>query len=365
MKKTIIITLIAILSIVLLFGLIVLRLFLVRVFDINAQEKHIKQLKTYYDSSDYQSIDENQFVNFDLDDETIRLNDIQMIASHNSYKKIGPAIGRFFVGLGDSFEEARALNYGYKNITEQLEAGVRSFELDVRYRNQSFELTHVPLVDSSSQAVSFELLLEEIYLFSSHQTGHIPIIILLEIKDDWMILDPQLEKMDQEAFILFDELIKEQIKDHLFQPSDMLIGDDTLKEIIMNQGWPSLTELLNKVIFVMHPDSYNQIYFDIDDSLSSQAMFIGSYYSENPEEYASFFVQNDVDIDLIKTLVDQNYMVRTRMDTQLIFDEQRYLDAIESGAQILTTDLSIGRFDLDVSDYIYLNSEFMIVKKED
>lgn len=365
MKKTICITLIVVLSIVLLFGAIVLRLFLVRIFDLNSQEKSLKDLRTYYMSSEYQKIDENQFVNFDLNDDMIHLNDIQMIASHNSYKKRGPALGRFFVGLGDSFEEARAMKYEYKNLTEQLENGIRSFELDVRYRNKNFELTHVPLVDSSSQAVSFEMLLEEVYLFSSNQDQHMPIIILLEIKNDWMVLDPRLEEMDEEAFIAFDNLIKEQMKDHLFRPSDMLTGDDILKDIIVNQGWPSIPELLNKVMFVMHPGSYDQLYYDIDQSLASQSMFIGSYYSEDIQNYASFFVQNEVDKDIIGALVDQNYMVRTRMDTHLVFEESRYLDAIDSGAQILTTDLSIGRADLDHADFIYLNLGLMIVKKED
>jgi calcium-dependent phosphoinositide phospholipase C len=347
MKKIIKISLFTILSLVLIFGFVVLRLFLVRSFDLNAQEKHLDELKIYYDSSDYQKIDENQFVNFDLDDTSIHLNDIQMIASHNSYKKKGPAIGRFFVGLGDSFEEAKALKYGYKNITEQLELGIRSFELDIRYRNEKFELTHVPLVDPSSQAIDFEMLLEEIYLFSSHQDKHMPIIFLIEIKNDWMVLDPMLEDMDQDVFLAFDDLIKDQVKDHLFTPSDMLLEGKSLKEVITDHGWPNITDLFNKVMFVLHPDSYNQIYYDNDQTLRTQSMFIGSYYSENPEDYASFFVQNNVDQTIIKSLVDQNYIVRTRIDEQLIFNASRYLDAIESGAQILTSDFSVGRSDLN------------------
>ncbi len=59
-------------------------------------------------------------MNFDINDPSIKLDDIQMLASHNSYKKVGPAIGRFFVGLGDSFAEAKALNYGYQSITANL-----------------------------------------------------------------------------------------------------------------------------------------------------------------------------------------------------------------------------------------------------
>ena len=47
-------------------------------------------------------------MNFELT-EDIKLNEIQMLASHNSYKKRGVPLGKLFIGLGDSFEEADAL----------------------------------------------------------------------------------------------------------------------------------------------------------------------------------------------------------------------------------------------------------------
>ena len=54
-----------------------------------------------------------------------------------------------------------------------------------------------------------------------------------------------------------------------------------------------------------------------------------------------FFVHNDVDINIIKSLVDDQFMVRTRIDSNLVFSIDRYQDAMSSGAQILTTDFSI------------------------
>lgn len=365
MLKTIKISLIIITSLILIFVSIVIRLTLVRTFDIKSQIKHMKSLNTYYESVTYEKIDENRFVNFDLNDQNIRLNDIQMIASHNSYKKKGPAIGRFFVGLGDSFEEAKALKYGYKDITQQLEAGVRSFEFDIRYRRNQFELIHVPLVDSASQAINFELLLEEIYLFSSNQDNHVPIIILLEFKSDWMILDPFLDEINDQALVDFDKLVKAKIGDNLFGPSHMLVDNKTLNQVITQDGWPSVENLLNKVMFVMHPGKYTKNYYELDMGLKTQSMFIGSYNTDNVEDYASFFIQNDVDINKIKNLVDQNYMVRTRMDTNLVKDLDRYQKAIASGAHILSTDFSVGRSDLDDLDHIYFEQNKMIIVKED
>jgi hypothetical protein len=56
-------------------------------------------------------------------------------------------------------------------------------------------------------------------------------------------------------------------------------------------------------------------------------------------------------------------MVRTRIDSNLEFDQTRFDDAIQSGAQILTTDFSVGRSDLDSDDVIYLDNDKMIIKK--
>jgi hypothetical protein len=363
MKKTIKITVKSFIFLIILFLGIVTRLVLVRSFDVNRQEKHMEDLRTLYASNTYETIDEQTFINFNMDDDTIRLDDIQMIASHNSYKKKGPAIGRFFVGLGDSFEEARALKYGYQSITDQLNLGIRSFEFDLRYRNGVFELTHVPLVDNSSQAVNFELLLEEIRLYSEHQT-HLPIIILIEVKDDWMMLDPYLEAFDDTVLENLDTLIKDELTSYLFKPSDMVSPSEVLRDVIIDDGWPLINDLLNKTIFIMHPGNYTESYYQLDQNLQTQSMFIGSNYQESLPSYASFFVQNGVDLEIISSLVDQHFMVRTRIDENLEFSQTRFDDAVLSGAQILTTDFSVGRNDLDSEDVIYLENDKMIIKKE-
>ena len=364
MKKILKITILTLAITLGLFLVIIIRLVVVKPLDIHRQQEHMDTIIDRYQSNRYEILDESTFTNFDIDDPTIRLDDIQMLASHNSYKKVGPAIGRFFVGVGDSFDEAKALNYGYKNITDQLNLGIRSFEFDLRYRNHTFELTHVPLVDQSSQAVKFELLLEEIKLFSDHQT-HLPIIILIEIKDDWMVLDPSLDPFDQSVLENLDSLIEQKLEDYLFEPSDIVDEDEVLKDIIVQDGWPLVKDIMNRTIFILHPGIYTDNYFNMNQTLKSQTMFLGSNYKEELPEYASLFVQNDVDMQKIQSLVNQHFMVRTRVDENLKFSESRYLDAISSGAQILTTDFSIGRSDLDIEDVIYLDNFKMVIKKEE
>lgn len=363
MIKILKIILISILSVIVLFGLIVLRLFTVKIYDSQVQIRHMKNLIADY-NDDYEPIDESLFYDFDINDESIKLNDIQMLASHNSYKGMSTALGRFFVGLGDSFDEARALRYAYKNITDQLNLGVRSMEFDVRKRKSSFVLTHVPLVDNSSVAPDFAMALEEIALYSEYNPNHLPIIILMEIKEDWMVLDHALQVIDSDVLIELNELIENKLGDYLFSPSDMIEEGLSLKETIQTTGWPSVKSLLGKVIFVLHPHNQNEAYEALDPTLKTQPMFIGSYADDLDHDYASFVIHNDVDVSSIQDLVNQNFIVRTRIDESLIFDQDRLMDAISSGAQILSSDFLAARKDLKRDDAITL-SGYMIIKKED
>ncbi|MDY0295316.1 MAG: Ca2+-dependent phosphoinositide-specific phospholipase C [Acholeplasmataceae bacterium] len=356
------IALISILSLVFIFIFIVMRQFSIKIYDSVVQTRHMKNLEALYDD-DYEPIDESSFVNFDRFDDTTTLDQIQMLASHNSYKKMGSTLGRLFVGLGDSFAEARALKYGYNNLTAQFEAGIRSMEFDLRKRKDSFQLTHVPLVDNSSVAPDFASALEEIYLYSSHNPTHIPMIFLVEIKDDWMMLDHALQKMESQELTELNALLKDKLNETLFAPSDMMADGMSLRETIENQGWPTVTSLLGKVIFVLHPSNMNDLYESLDPTLEDLAMFIGAYEDDLAHDYASFVIHNDVDITRIQELVSQKYIVRTRVDESLNFEISRFQDAIASYAQILTSDFTIGRKDIKDEDVITL-SQYMVIKKE-
>jgi len=326
----------------------------------------MKNIKEMYNHELYQEINDDTFINFDVNDESIKLNHIKMLATHNSYKKTAVPLGRLFVSLGTgSKEEGQALKYGYKTITEQLSLGIRSMEFDLRLRKTEFYLTHVPLVDNSSVAPSFDLALEEIKLYSTNNPNHLPIIILMEIKDDWMILDHALQKIDQSHLIKLDNLIKQKLGNSLYQPKDLNEDDKTLKETIQTTGWPSVKSLLGKVIIVLHPSNFTQTYYEIDQTLQTQSMFLGLYEQDEDKEYASFFVHNSLNVDRINELVDNHFIVRTRIDSELNFLSENFDKALLSNAQILTSDFLIGRSDLNESDVIYFNGNYLIIRKDD
>lgn len=361
MVRTLKALLITILSLVILLGLVIVRLFAIKIYDSQVQIRHMKNLVEMYED-DYTPIDESQFIDFNRFDETTRLNEIQMIASHNSYKKMGSSLGRFFVGLGDSFEEARALKYGNRSLTEQFESGIRSMEFDVRKRKSSFVLTHVPLVDNSSVAPDFAMALEEIYLYSSHNPTHIPMIFLVEVKDDWMILDHALQVIRTEELTQLNNLLKDKLGDVLYTPNDFMEPGLTVNETIETHGWPTVSSLLGKVIFILHPSHMNALYEGIDPTLKTLNMFIGSYENDLEHAYASFVVHNEVNATRIQELLAQGYIVRTRIDENLVYDNQRDILARLSGAQILTTDFSIGRKDIKQAEIIYLNT-YTVIKR--
>ena len=365
MLKIIKILFILILSLVLIFFGMVMFLFSIKLKDIRSQINHMEYLRDFYDSESFIPIDETEFVSFDMMDPNIKFQDVQILASHNSYKKQGSSLGHFFVGLGSSKAEAEALEYENIGLTEQLNHGIRSFEFDVRKRKTEFMLTHVPLVDNSSTIPNLRLALEEIYLFSSNHPNHFPITVLIEIKDDWMILDHALQVIEEQELEELNQLIFEEMKDSLYKHSDIILQNTSLSETIMNNGWPSISELLGKVMFILHPGNFTNSFVNLDPTLNDLSIFPGSYPSETIPSYASFYIINDPFSTMIPTYVEQNFIVRTRINESLEFSSDIYQQALSSGAQILTSDFTIARKGLETDAYLYFESYRTIQIKEE
>lgn len=304
----------------------------IRMFDIFAHERHIRNLS----ENPPLVIDENDFMNFTPSD-NLRLNHVQLIASHNSYKKNITRLGQLFVGLGENFDEARALRYAHPDLTTQLNHGVRSFELDMVYRANRFELIHVPLVDQSSNAPLLNRAFDEMILWSDNNPNHFPIIILIEPKEDFLFLDPFIEPFDIASLEKLNAQVETSFKDKLVTPSDLLIDERPLKTLLNEEGWPLVNDLLGKVIVVMHPGRINDEYLSIDPSLNMLNIFPGNYSDEG--NHTSFIVSNNpFETDKINGFIDQNLIVRTRLDSNLTINEDAMAMVALSGAQIITTD---------------------------
>ncbi len=79
-------------------------------------------------------------------DPGLRLNQIQMVATHNSYHLQSDPLRLFCIGLFEPVWPAR-LRYSHAALSDQFDHGVRSIELDVRNQGSRFVIAHVPLVD--------------------------------------------------------------------------------------------------------------------------------------------------------------------------------------------------------------------------
>jgi|SRR5690625_69421 len=326
---------------------------MIRSSDLKRQNKKLKSIENKY--KEYQA---NGYYDFSLDNyDNKKLNEVKILASHNSYKKKGSIVGKLFVGLGDSFSEAKALNYSYNTLTKQLMDGIYSFELDLRYRRNNFEVTHVPIVDNSSNVVSFKNGLKEIKTFLMHEENSFPLIIILEIKNDYMWLDPFIKDIKEEEFIKLENLLKEELGSYLYTPKDMIEGYSSLTERINDKGWPKVSELKNKAMFVIHAGSYANNYLNLKEN--NEQILFSATYKTNLNDNAPFIIHNNLDIDSINELVNKNYIVRTRIGDTLNYSDEDVYKALKSNAQILTSDFTVARSDLN--EYYYILDKYTIV----
>lgn len=147
------------------------------------QTEHIAELEEAYESGTAPKIDEQSLSDFDLSAaEEIRLDDIRVVATHNSYKQDIPSASAFLygaIGMGGRY------GYSLPTLTEQLNTGVRSFELDI-YSSSSvqggFAVMHNSLVDGGSSAASLYLALSELKMWSDYNPEHVPVTVLIEPK---------------------------------------------------------------------------------------------------------------------------------------------------------------------------------------
>ncbi|MFT5805009.1 MAG: hypothetical protein ACI9R8_002059 [Candidatus Paceibacteria bacterium] len=303
-------------------------------------------------------------------DDPILLNQIQLIGSHNSFKKSIDSTLLFILDLFDS-NLAAGLDYSHLPLTDQLQLGLRSLELDVYYdpngglysepfgsglgpfssdydddeimKNSGFKVLHVQDIDYRSHCLTLRKCLEQIRHWSNENPQHIPLIITMNPKDqviDQTGFEPPFA-FSVDAWESLDAELTEMLSKHIVTPDDIRGSHRTLKESIL-AGWPTVDSLRGKILFVLDaPESKSLDYVADHPELTGRVMFVNL-----PEEssMASFRIVNDPvsDLDYIKSLVSTGFIVRTRADENTIEsrtgDNTRLKAAINSGAQVIATD---------------------------
>lgn len=311
-------------------------------------------------------------------DDELRLNHLQVIGSHNSYH-IEPSavliaeIKRRLPPVADLFD---GLLYTHKPLAEQFSTqGVRQIELDIfadpdgglfanrqgqRFIGQDeasgvpaldepgFKTLHIQDLDFLSTCWTFVECLQQVKQWSDEHPGHMPLMILVEAKDEVVPIARSAIPVPIGAAEL--DALDAEIRS-VFPPEKMITPDDvrgdrpTLSEAIRNVGWPTLRQARGKVMFCLDNGGRHKAdYIAGHASLRGRVMFTSS----GPEEAEGGFVKlNDSigDFDEIRRVVSQGFVVRTRADGDTV--EARNNDtrprdmALASGAQWVSTDYMV------------------------
>lgn len=259
-------------------------------------------------------------------DDTLRMNQVQALATHNSYH------------VRDEPGGLPEWQYSFDPLPVQLgEQGVRAIELDLHWvpdKLDHLEVFHVQLgLDEGTTCRRFTDCLRQVRAFSDANPGHHPIVIQLEVKEGQG--EPSLSAQ-------IDAEIRSVFREPLIVTPDLVRGSHaTLAEAIASEGWPKLGAVRGRVVFGL--DCNRDLclrYVGDDGTLDGQLVFPDSTPADS---FAAFAVHNSPD-DGARTLVEAGFLVRVFADDYLgvVEDGEDQLDeALASGAQIVSTDFPV------------------------
>jgi hypothetical protein len=308
-------------------------------------------------------------------DSTLRLNQIQVLGTHNSYH-IQPSPELLPVLLNRLGSLAEGFEYTHVPLGMQFETqGIRQIELDVwadpagglfarrvglRFIGQDpesgiaalnqpgFKVLHVQDIDFDTTCFTFVDCLTDVKTWSDSHPGHVPMMILVEAKADSLpiagaavpvpIGSAEFDALDAEIRSVFPPT-------QLITPDEVRGGHTTLEAAVRTGGWPTLGKARGRVLFTLdNGGAVRDAYIAGHPALAGRILFTSSDPGE-PE--AGFVKLNDPigDFDRIRQVVADGFVVRTRSDADTA--EARSGDttmrdaALASGAQWVSTDYPV------------------------
>ena len=301
-------------------------------------------------------------------DANLKLNDLMMVGTHNSYKTaIPPAV---LAAIG---EPGKGLDYAHRPLEAQLNDGARQLEIDVYYDPQGgrfahpisvqisgqplerwraealarpgFKVLHVPDVDVLSACPTLIGCLETIRRWSLARPDHAPILLMFNTKTDASPVPGGTGAlpMDEAAFDALDAEIRRVFPaDALITPDDVQGDYPTLREAVLHDHWPTLGQARGKVWFALDegPEKV-ALYRGQRRALEGRVFFVNT---DEASPAAAYLTLNDPlnEADRIRAAVKAGFIVRTRADADTaearVNDRHRRDAALASGAQYISTD---------------------------
>ena len=317
--------------------------------------------------------------------DSLKINQISILASHNSYHlKTDSNVFAFMIQVdsqGILPYDPHELDYIHLPLTQQLEDyKIRGLELDIwndptgdrfYYRgmyslmslpsaasnvevlkNPGFKILHIPDIDFNPTNYTLISALTEIKTWSDAHPNHLPVFINIETEveapGDMFALSNFVHAAPFDAAAA-DELDVE-IKSVFGRNLDGVITPDkvrgnfaTLEQAVLAGNWPTLGAARGKVMFITDPDgSSGRVYMSGHPSLRGRAAFV--YVNPGMPEAAFVKINGPTGSSTaqIQQAVRQGYIVRTMSDDATIEarsgDYSRMNAAFTSYAQIVSTD---------------------------
>ncbi len=343
--------------------------------DIVSQLEHISALEQAYENGEIAPIDESAFFAGDLYTELeagIKFNEISFIGTHNSYQS---ATTETYQKL---FNNLDYLTFGLvseelsqfenESLTDQLNCGIHSFEMDVEVFDRdgeiSFTCMHSPHLDMTTTCYDFSLGLKEIAMWSDNNPDHLPVTILVEPKNSFIPLE-DMKALNMDYMTMFEEMLRETLGDKLFTPADMLRDYESFGEMRAADDWCKVSDMLGKVVILLHEGNVTEDYIDLDPTIRSQAMFPMLRYKDVDRDCASFILMNDPNEVLNhnnEVIHEKNIIVRTMSDSYASFSQEKIDTAFEGDAQIVSTDYP-PKTDPDNDNHVVLFDGYATVRK--
>jgi calcium-dependent phosphoinositide phospholipase C len=310
-------------------------------------------------------------------DNELRLNQIQVLGTHNSYHIQADAF--VFQQIANvSLAIAQTLEYSHIPLADQFDTqGIRQIELDVfadpdgglyasplgvrletgdpnaripSLEAPGFKVLHVQDIDYRTTCETFVECLQTVKAWSDAHPLHMPIMILIEAKDDALppnlgydfvvplpIGAAELDGIDAEIRSVFSP-------ERLITPDDVRGAHATLADAVRTDGWPTLAASRGKVLFCLDNASRRPLYLEGHPSLQGRVMFSNASVDVDDAAFIEF---NDSvgSFDAIQAAVAAGFVVRTRSDADT--NEARSGNtvprdmALASGAQWVSTDYPV------------------------
>jgi len=305
-------------------------------------------------------------------DQNLHLNDIVTVGTHNSYKEAIPDKIMALIRMG-ARKSAEGLDYSHVPLTDQLNDGARAIEIDVAYdpkgglyahpagaamtgltlpaafadtmAKPGFKVLHVQDIDYRSVCATLVACLQELKAWSTAHPDHIPILVTMNAKDDEIPFPGSVTplKFDTAAFDALDaEILSVVPRDQIVTRDDVQGSFPTLREAVLQRGWPTLGATRGKFLFALDEEGDKiKAYQGGRKSLEGRVMFVNA-----PEDSpaAAYLTLNEALTDTahITKDVELGYLVRTRADADTVEaranDTARRDKALASGAQYVSTD---------------------------